>query len=74
MLQETRKAPVVHLKPGGVECPANQGCGAVTHHRRDRRQRQRFRTILDKQRIDRVCEIPLGVDQRAVEIENDQPA
>src|SRR5262245_35315999 len=64
----TRIAP----QAGRGECPPNQHGSSVADHASHLLDRQCLRPELDEQRIDRVRQVSFRIDQRSVQVENNE--
>ena len=84
-LRRTQEALVVDLEeaaqggwPVGQfrrrQCPADEDRRSLPHHADDGVLGQRLAAQLHHQLIGRISEVAAGIDQRAVEIERDQPS
>ena len=72
-LEESRQGdPDVDVEPRGLQGAADQQRGPFAHHCRDRVDGQRLAAAFDDERIGRIRQVAPGVDQRAVEIEDNK--
>src|SRR6185503_20533279 len=58
--------------PAGLECPGHQRRGAVADHAADARFGQRAGAGGDEQGVGRVGEVAPRIDERAVQVKNDE--